>query len=328
MGCFFVSTLRTIAVTFATLATSLIAAAAQDYPTQSIKLIIPFGAGGPNDLIARPLAQKISESIGQAIVIENRPGANGIIGTNAVAKSAPDGYTMLQTTGSFTANASMVKNMPYEPLVDLAPITLLAESYGLLLMVPAKSPIQSLADLVARAKKEPGKLNYAITGFGNITHVTVEFFRKLADIDLVPVPYKGTADSITAMLSGQVDMSIVSTTAGAPYLANGQLRALGLTGRTRAPNVPQVPTFQELGYKEMDLAGYYGWWFPTGTPRTHIDLIHREVKKAMATPEMKNVLEKSGLALRASTPEEFKEFLAKDYAFQADIIKRIGIQPK
>src|SRR5688500_8803341 len=145
---------------------------AQSWPSQNIMLINPFGAGGPNDLIGRPLAQKVSEALGQSIVIENRPGANGIIGTNAVAKSAPDGYTMLQTTGSFTANPSMVKNMPYDPLKDLAPITLIAESYGLLLMVPAKSSIKSLADLVERAKKEPGKLNYAITGFGNITHVT------------------------------------------------------------------------------------------------------------------------------------------------------------
>ena len=301
---------------------------AQDYPSQNIKLIVPFGAGGPNDLIGRPLAQKVSESIGQAIVLENRPGANGIIGTNAVAKASPDGYTMLQTTGSFTANPSMVKNMPYEPLTDLAPITLIAESYGLLLMVPANSPIKSLADLVARAKKEPGTLNYAITGFGNITHVTMEFFKKIADIDVVPVPYKGTADSITAMLGGQVQMSIVSTTAGAPYIANGQLRALGLTGKQRAPNVPEVPTFQELGFKEMDLAGYYGWWFPAGTPRERINLMQQEAKKALSTPLMQGILEKSGLALRASTPEEFKAFLAKDLAFQAAVIKRIGIEPK
>jgi tripartite-type tricarboxylate transporter receptor subunit TctC len=307
---------------------TLAPASAQNYPSQPIKLIIPFGAGGPNDLIGRPLAQKVSESIGQSIVIENRPGANGIIGTSAVAKAEPDGYTMLQTTGSFSANPSMVKNLPYEPLKDLAPITLIGESYGLLLMVPANSPIASLDDLVARAKKEPGKLNYAITGFGNITHVTVEFFKKIADINLVPVPYKGTADSITAMLSGQVDMSIVSTTAGAPYLANGQLRALGLTGAQRAPNLPKVPTFQELGYKEMNLTGFYGWWFTGGTPRERIDLMYREAKKALNTPEMQEILKKSGLALRASTPEEFRVFLEKDIAFQADVIRRIGIQPK
>ena len=303
-------------------------AEAQSYPAQNIKLIIPFGAGGPNDLIGRPLAQKISESLGQSIVIENRPGANGIIGTNAVAKAAPDGYTMLQTTGSFTANPSMVKTMPYDPLYDLAPITQIAESYGLLLMVPTNSPIKSLADLVARAKKEPSALNYAITGFGNITHVTVEFFKKLADIEIVPIPYKGTADSITAMLGGQVQLSIVSTTAGAPYIANGQLRALGITGARRAPNLPDIPTFQELGYREMDLSGYYGWWFPAGTPRDRIDLMHQEAKKALATPDMQKVLSDSGLALRATTPKEFEAFLAKDLAFQADIIKRIGLEPK
>jgi tripartite-type tricarboxylate transporter receptor subunit TctC len=299
-----------------------------DYPTQNIKLIIPFGAGGPNDLLGRPLAQKVSEQIGQSIVFENRPGANGIIGTNAVAKSPPDGYTMLQTTGSFTANPSMVKSLPYDVMTDFAPVTQLAESYGLLLMVPAKSPIASLKDLVERAKKSPGKLNYAITGFGNITHVTVEFFKKLADIDLTPVPYKGTADSITAMLGGQVDLSIVSTTAGAPYIANGQLRALGLTGHQRAPNVPDVPTFQELGYKEMDLNGYYGWWFPAGTPAERVNFMQREVKKALNSPPLLDILKKSGLRLVASTPAEFKDYLAKDLAFQAGVIKRIGIQPK
>ncbi|MBX6425895.1 MAG: tripartite tricarboxylate transporter substrate binding protein [Variibacter sp.] len=305
-----------------------VSAGASDYPTQTIKLIIPFGAGGPNDLIGRPLAQKVSEQIGQSIVIENRPGANGIIGTGAVAKAQPDGYTMLQTTGSFTANPSMVKNLPYDVMADFAPITQIAESYGLLLMVPSSSPIKSLKDLVEQAKKEPGKLNYAITGFGNITHVTVAFFEKLADIRLTPVPYKGTADSITAMISGQVDLAVVSTTAGAPYLANGQLRALGLTGRQRAPNVPDVPTFQELGYPEMDLTGYYGWWFPAGTPADRVNFMQQQAKKALETPEMQKVAAESGLRIVASTPEEFKAYLAKDLAFQASVIKRIGLEPK
>jgi tripartite-type tricarboxylate transporter receptor subunit TctC len=310
-------------------ATGLAAGSAQDrYPSQNIKLIVPFGAGGPNDLIGRPLVQKVSEQIGQAIIIENRPGANGVIGTNAVAKSPPDGYMMLQTTGSFTANPSMVKNLPYDIMTDFAPITQLAESYGLLLMVPANSPIASLKDLVERAKREPNRYNYAITGFGNITHVTVEFFKKLADIELTPVPYKGTADSITAMLSNQVELSIVSTTAGAPYVANGQLRALGLTGRQRAPNLPDVPTFQELGYKEMDLNGYYGWWFPAGTPSDRVSFMQGEVKKALNTPELQKILKDSGLMLVASTPREFREYIEKDHAFQANVIKRIGLQPK
>jgi tripartite-type tricarboxylate transporter receptor subunit TctC len=299
-----------------------------DYPTQNIKLIIPFGAGGPNDLIGRPLSQKVSEAIGQTIVIENRPGANGIIGTNAVAKSPPDGYTMLQTTGSFTANPSMVKSMPYDVMADFAPITQIAESYGLLIMVPANSPLKTLKDLVERAKAEPGKLNYAISGFGNITHVTIAFFATLADIKLTPVPYKGTADSITAMLGGQVQLAAVSTTAGAPYIANGQLRALGLTGHQRAPNLPDVPTLQELGFKDMDLNGYYGWWFPAGTPQARVTFMQQQVKKALHTPDMEGILTKSGLRLVASTPAEFKAYLAKDLAFQASVIKRIGIQPK
>jgi tripartite-type tricarboxylate transporter receptor subunit TctC len=195
-------------------------------------------------------------------------------------------------------------------------------------MVPTNSPITSLKDLVERAKKEPGKLNYAITGFGNITHVTVEFFKKLADIEITPVPYKGMADSITAMLGGQVDLSVVSTTAGAPYISNGQLRALGLTGHQRAPNLPDVPTFQELGYKEMDLNGYYGWWFPAGTPADRVAFIQQEVKKALETPEMKKIITDSGLQAIGSTPAQFRAYLEKDLAFQTSVIKRIGIEAK
>jgi tripartite-type tricarboxylate transporter receptor subunit TctC len=301
---------------------------ANEYPTQTVRIVVPFGAGGPNDLIGRPVAQKLTESLGQSFIIDNRPGANGIIGTNAVAKSEPDGYTMLLTTGSFTANPAIVAKLPYDPLVDFAPITQMTQSPGMLVTVPVASPIKSVADLVTAAKRDPGKLNYAMTGNGNITHVVIEFFKAVAGIDLVPVPYKGTADSITAMLSGQVQLSVVSSGSAAPYINNGQLRAIGITGKQRAPNLPDVPTFIEIGYPEMDFFGYHGLWFPAGTPRERVRLINQEVKKALRTPEVQRVIEDAGFAMIASSPEEFAAFLARDTAQQAAIIRRIGLQPK
>lgn len=298
------------------------------YPVQPVRLIVPFGAGGPIDMVARPLAQYFSQSIGGSFIVDNRAGANGIIGTNAVAKAPPDGHTMLVTTGSFSANPSLNKSLPYEPMKDLQPVSLLAESYGLLLMVPANSPIKSLEDLVAAAKKSPGTLNYAITGIGNITHVVMEYFKYLAGIDVTIVPYKGTADSITAMLTGDVQMSIVSTTAGTPQMESGKLRALAISGARRAPSLPDVPTFQELGYKEMNLTGYYGLWITGGTPRPLVDRLSAEAKKALLTEDLQKFLKNSGLNMVASTPDEFRAFLEKDIAFQREVFQRIGLQPK
>lgn len=298
------------------------------YPTQPVRIIVPFGAGGPIDMVARPLAQYFSQHVGGSFVVENRPGANGIIGTNAVAKAPPDGHMMLVTTGSFSANPSLNKSLPYEPMKDLEPVSLLAESYGLLLMVPADSPIKSLTELVAEAKKNAGKLNYAITGLGNITHVTMEYFKHLAGLEITPVPYKGTADSITAMLTGEVQMSIVSTTAGYPQLKAGKLRALAISGARRAPNLPDIPTFKELGYKEMNLTGYYGLWVTGGTPRALVDRMSAEAKKALKTEDLQKFLANSGLNEVGSTPDEFRAFLEKDIAFQREVFTRIGLQPK
>jgi tripartite-type tricarboxylate transporter receptor subunit TctC len=312
---------------FAPLAISGVAQA-QNYPTQPVRIIVPFGAGGPIDMVGRPLAQYFTQAFGGSFVVDNRPGANGIIGTNAVAKAAPDGHMMLITTGSFSANPSLNKSLPYDPMKDLEPVSLLAESYGLLLMVPANSPIKSLKDLVDTAKKQPGKLNYAITGLGNITHVTMEYFKHIAGIDVTPVPYKGTADSITAMLTGEVQMSIVSTTAGAPQLASGKLRALGISGARRAPNLPDIPTFQELGYKEMNLTGYYGLWMTGGTPRALIERMSAEARKALKTDDLQKFLKNSGLNEVGSTPDEFRKFLVQDIAFQREVFQRIGLKPK
>jgi tripartite-type tricarboxylate transporter receptor subunit TctC len=304
------------------------AASAQPYPSQLIKIIVPFSAGGPVDALARPLAQKLTESLGQAVVVENRPGANGIIGANAVAKAAPDGYMLLLTTGAHTAIPAIAAKVPYATIEDFAPVTQLAVNYGLLLTAPAKFPAQTVADLVTVAKASPGKLSYGITGNGNITHISMELFKTLAGIDALTVPFKGTAEVVTAQIGGQVDLAMHGVAPATPYLVSGQLRALALTGGKRAPTLPAIPTFQELGYADIDLTGWYGLWAPAGTPPERVALLREHAKRALATPELQRYLNEGSIEPVASTPEEFGAFLVKDVAYQASVMRRIGIHPR
>jgi putative tricarboxylic transport membrane protein len=302
-------------------------ARAETYPDRPIRLIIPFSAGGPNDLIARPLTDKMSEALGHPFVIENKAGANGIIGTTFVAKAPPDGYTMLMTTGSFTANPAIDAKTSYDALTDFAPITLIAESYGLALMTRPDFPAKSLADFVALAKRNPGKYSYGHSGIGNATYVAAELFQKLAGIALLKVPYRGTSSFAPDIMSGHVDVGFMSTVLATPNANSGLLRGLAISGRQRAPTMPDVPTLQELGYKEMDVIGYFGLWFPAGTPRERVELINREALRALETPLVKKVIADSGLRAAGTTPEDFALYLEKDFAWQKDIAKRIG-QPQ
>jgi tripartite-type tricarboxylate transporter receptor subunit TctC len=305
-----------------------LSAVAQSYPDRPIRLVIPFAAGGPNDLIGRPLAEKMSEALGQPIVIENKGGAAGSIGTAFVAKAPPDGYTLLMTTGSFTGNVAVSANPTYNPITEFAPITLLAQSYGIVLMTRPDFPAKTLPEFVALAKKYPGKFSYGHAGVGNVTYVAAELFSKLAGIELLKIPYRGTASFAPDIMSGHVNVGFMSTLLAQPNLQGGQLRALGISGAQRAPTLPDVPTFQELGFKEMDVTGYFGLWFPAATPRERVTLIHREAVKALETPLLKKVLTDSAVRSIGSTPEEFARFLEDDMRWQVDIVKRIGLQPQ
>jgi len=317
-----------VIVALLTIALFAPAAVAQSYPERPIRLVIPFAAGGPNDLIGRPLAEKMSEALGQPIVIENKGGAAGSIGTAFVAKAPPDGYTLLMTTGSFTGNVAISANPTYNPIADFTPITLLAQSYGIVLMTRPGFPAKTLTEFVALAKKYPGKYSYGHAGIGNVTYVAAELFQKLAGIELIKVPYRGTASFAPDIMSGHVDVGFMSTLLAQPNLQGGQLRALGISGAQRAPPLPEVRTFQELGFKEMDVTGYFGLWFPAATPRERVALIHREAIKALETPLLKKVLADSGVRAIGSTPDEFARFLDDDMRWQVDIIKRIGLQPQ
>jgi tripartite-type tricarboxylate transporter receptor subunit TctC len=309
-------------------ASGVVLGSAAAYPEKPIRMIVPFVPGGPIDLLGRPLAEALSKELGQPVIVDNRPGANGIVGSTAVARATPDGYTMLMTTGSFTANPFAVANLPYDPLTSFAPVTQIASTYGIVMLVRPDFPAKSVADLVAMAKQEPGKMTYAHAGIGNATHVGAELFLRAAGIRMIPVPYKGAGAFLADIISGQVNMGMTSTVASVPYVRSEQLRALATTGIVRAPSLPEVPSLHELGYKDAVLLGYYGLWFPKDTPPDRVARIQQAVSRVLDGAEMRKVLDTAGITKVASTPQEFARFLEKDLVFNRDIMKAIGIEPK
>jgi tripartite-type tricarboxylate transporter receptor subunit TctC len=288
-------------------------------------LIAPFSAGSTLDIMARVVADRLTAALGHNVVVDNRSGANGVVGIDLVAKAPPDGHTMLITTGSFTGNIVLYKKLPYDGVRDFAPITQIAQSYGLVLVVHPSLPAQSAKDLIALARSRPGKLSYGSSGAGNITHLVPELFNSLAGIRIEHVPYKGSGQALTDVLSRQIEMTWVSTVFVQPFIKDGRVRALGLSGTERSPVLPDVPTFQELGFRQLVMTGWYGLWFPARTPPARVNRIQSEIRKALATPEMKARLDDLGLVPVASTPAEFAKFLQDDIALQLGIVKRAGI---
>lgn len=299
--------------------------AADKYPSRAITVISPHPVGVATDILARALGDNLSAVFKQSIVVENRPGANGVIAEGAVAKAAPDGYTLLITSGAHIANAFTVKKLPYDVLKDFAPVTQLAASYGLALIT--NLPVKSVADLVALAKKKPGQLTFATNGVGNVTHVAGLLFDARTGVKMIAVPYN-TPNLITDVMTGQVDMAFYSVAAAAPLVKAGKIKALALTGSRRAPALPDVPTLQELGYKDFDVTGYFGLLFPAGTARESIDTIYRASKDALSSPRLKRILDVSGMYPVGSSPEEFAAFLKKDYAYQDKLMGELGLKVK
>ena len=300
-------------------------AAAEQYPNRVIKIVQPFAAGGSTDVLARGLAQKLSEALGQPVIVESRPGANGIVAAQSVARSAPDGYTMLLTTGSHTANPHVAKNLPYDAVADFAPITQLAGSYGLALITTL--PVNSVAELVALAKSKPGTMSYATSGVGNLTHVSGRLFEARSGISLISVPYN-TPALITDTLSGTISMTFNSLITATPLVKQGKFKALAITGDRRSPALPDTPTMNEAGIKDYVLTGYFGILFPAGVPRERVDLIARESAKALASPELKRIVEDNGLFVVGSKPDEFAAYLKNDYAFQGTLMDELGMKAK
>jgi tripartite-type tricarboxylate transporter receptor subunit TctC len=311
---------------FAVLAIATVAACtarAEDYPTRPIKIVSPHPVGVATDILGRALALKLNESLGQPVILENRPGANGMIAAGQIAKAAPDGYTLHITTGAHIANAFVAKDLPYDVIKDFAPVTQLAASYGLALIT--NLPVKSVAELVELAKKK--QLSYATNGVGNITHVAGLLFDARTGTKMVAVPYN-TPQLTTDVMTGTVDLTFFSVAAAAPLVNGGEIKALAVTGSRRSPSLPDTPTLQELGYKDYDVTGWFGLLVPAQTPRDRIDRIHREAIKALATPEIKRVIEVGGFYAVGSTPDEFAAFLKKDYEYQGRLMGDLGLKAK
>ena len=297
-----------------------------NYPSRPIRMLAPFTAGSTVDVMARVVQEQLSARLGQNLVVDNRPGANGIIATEMVAKSRPDGYTMLISTGSFTGNVIATKKLPYDTVRDFAQITQIARSYGLLLVVHPGVTAPTVKDLVAYAKANPRKLSYASSGVGNMTHLVGELLNVLGGVEINHVPYKGSAPALTDVMGRQVDMTFISTVSVMPFIKAGRVRPLALTGGDRSPVMPNVPTFKEAGFPDFEMTGWYGLWFPANTPPAIVNRVQGEIKRAVATPEMKAKLDELGVIAVASTPQEFAKFLREDLALQQRIAKKAGIE--
>jgi tripartite-type tricarboxylate transporter receptor subunit TctC len=286
---------------------------AGDYPEKPIRVIVPYVAGGAADITARVIAQKMSMSMGVALVVENKPGANGMIGTDFVAKSAPDGYTLLlDASGPLVVNPALYAKTPYDPVRDFAPITQIT-SYQYVLVVPRQSSIHSLDDLIAQARAKPGQLSYGSAGVGAGGHLAGELLALMTGTQLVHVPYKGNAQALTDVLSGQLSFTFDTVVTAAPHIQSGRLRAYAVSGPRRAGVLPDVPTMEELGYKGYAVTQFQGLLAPAGTDPRVIARLHDEAVKAARMPDVVRKLEtEGGNDMVAGTPQEFADLIRSD----------------
>jgi tripartite-type tricarboxylate transporter receptor subunit TctC len=300
-------------------------ASAQAYPNKPVRIIVPFGAGGPADIYARFLGQRLQETLGQTFVIDDRPGAGSIIGTDLVAKSAPDGYTLLMMSNTHTVNESLVSKKPFTLMKDFVPVAPVNYS-DLLLVVHPSLPVKSVKELVALAKARPHGLNYASSGTGTPYHMAGELFKALAGVDIVHVPHKGSGEARTSVMSGQVEMMLDAITTMAQMAKAGRVRALGTSGAKRSTVMPEVPTIAEAGVKGYESTIWIGLMAPRGTPKPVIDRINAEVGKVLARPDVKKAWNEQGAEPLAMTPGEFEKYLNDDIAKWAKVIRGAGIK--
>jgi tripartite-type tricarboxylate transporter receptor subunit TctC len=303
------------------MATQISPSLAQDYPTRPVKIIVPFGAGGPADVTARQIGNLLQESLGQPFVIENRTGAGGVIGTLEVAKSPPDGYTLLMMSNTQTANESLVPQRKYELMRDLVPIAPVNYS-DLVMVVHPSVPAKSLAEFIALAKSQPGKLNYASSGQGTPYHMAGELFKSMAGIEIVHVPYRNSGEARSGVIGGQVQMMIDAVTTMAPNVAEGQVRALATTGQARSSVLPNVPTVMEAGVAGYDATIWLGLMAPSGTPKPIIEKLNAAVNNAVKRRDLVKLWSEQGATPMSMSPDEFDKFLRNDIVKWAEVVKR------
>ena len=299
-------------------------AQAQSFPTKPVRIVVPYAPGGGTDIISRTIAQKLAESWGQNVFVENRAGANGISGTDVVLKSPPDGHNLVVVVAAHVINASLQTKMPYDPVNDVAPVTLIAHSPWVIVVIPSLPT--TLREFVAYAKANPGKLRFGSSEPSS--RLAGEQFKQLAGINLEHIPYKGGSQIMTDMLGSQIEVGFTSTLTVLQHYKSGKLRVLAVAGRARHPSMPDVPSAAEAGYPEYETYAWYGMYAPKGTPKEIVARIQQEIAKVVRQPDMRERLGQFGAEPIASSPEDFAAFTKSEHDKYARLIKAAGIQPE
>lgn len=300
---------------------------AQSYPQKPLRMIVPSSPGGGSDIVGRFLAQKLSEQMSQPVVVENRPGASSMLGTDIAAKSPPDGYTLVIPPAAVTVNPSIFAKMPYDTQRDLAPITMVADSANVLVAHPAL-PVRSIKELIALAKAKPGSLAVASPGISGTPHMAAELFKLMTGVDLLIVIYKGSGPGSIALMSGEVPLQFSTPPSSLPYVRTGRMRALGVTTKARVPSMPDVPTIAESGVSGYEATQWFGLFTSGATPVAIVDRLYQETARALRAPDLKERMSAEGLQPVGNTPAEFAAFVHDEMSKWARVVKAAKIKPQ
>jgi tripartite-type tricarboxylate transporter receptor subunit TctC len=314
---------RQVLLAAAALAAPAPAALAQAYPAKPIRFIMPYAPGGSSEILARPIAQELTRNLGQSVFIDFKPGGGTTIGADLVAKSAPDGYTLVMMLSAHAINATLMPKLPYDTVKDFAPITI-AATLPLVVVVPAQSPIRSFQELIATARAKPGKLTFASAGPGNTSHLSVEYLKSQLGLDMIHVPYKGSGPAIVGLLGGEVDFMFDSLSSSLPQIKAGKFRALAMASARRSRILPEVPTVAESGVPGFDVSVWYSVLAAAATPAPIVQRLHAEIVRAMRAPEAKEKIEGFGYDILGSTPAEADAFIRAEITRWAKVVKESG----
>jgi tripartite-type tricarboxylate transporter receptor subunit TctC len=297
------------------------------YPVRPVRIIVPQSAGGSTDVVARVVAQRLTEALGQSVIVDNRPGAGSVNGTEAVAKAPADGHTLLAVAGSFTINPSVRRNLPFDPVRDFAPVTLLAALPHILVVHPSV-PARSVKELIALLKARPGEINYASSGIATSTHMAAELFKHMTGTNMVNVPYKGGAPAMVAMITGECQVNFATISTALPQIRSGKMRALAVTTAKRSSAATEYPTLAEAGVRGYSHSSWVGLLAPAGTNAQVISRLHAESAKIVRNSEVKALLLRDGLEAEGDSPQEFGSFIRDEIARWAKVVKAAGIKPE